>query len=93
MAEIPHCELEKYHNEAIRNNLEYRIMYQMEVMREEIMMHLPRTPIEETEQNIVPPKPPFQIDITTQLWGQVQSLESRLNEHLKSKTDRKRDKL
>ena len=77
-----HAELERYHYEAVRDNLEYRMTGQIEIMREEILMHIPRAPIEETEQNIVPPEPIILIDSITQLQGQILYLRHKLEQHI-----------
>ena len=40
--EIPHCELERWHYEAVRDCLEYRLAGLVDVYLEEIAMNMPR---------------------------------------------------
>lgn len=77
-----HAELQKYHYEAVRDNLEYRILGQMDVMREQIGLEMPRVPIEETKMDVITPEPTAQVNNIIQLRGQVLYLQNKINAHL-----------
>ncbi len=54
--EKSHSELQRYHYEAVRDSLEYRMTGLMEIMREELLMAMPRVPIDVPEMGTEIPK-------------------------------------
>lgn len=83
--EISHAELEAEHYKAVRDNLEYRMIGQMEVMREELMMqmpcYLPHT--ESTEPLPTPAWDKKQWDTVQQLQAEVRGWRQKHAEALK----------
>ena len=60
MAEIGNAELQQYHYKALREDPEYLMDFKLEILREELMMQMPRVPdisgieqrLEQLERNI-----------------------------------------
>ena len=93
MNEIPHCEMQKYHYEAIRTNPFYALACQLDVLREEMMLNMPVYPREPEPIEPSIPEPEWstrQWDTILQLKAMILHLEKRLNElELRTKKRRK----
>ncbi|KKK77615.1 hypothetical protein LCGC14_2851800 [marine sediment metagenome] len=90
MGEIPHCELQKYHNRAVRESPEYRFALQLDEMRMQLepalaTLETMNIPQELEERQIVEPQ------WTKRQWGVVNQLRSEVA-YLHSKVIKIREK-
>ena len=81
--ETTHGDLQQYHNEAVRDNPEYRMEGLLDVRMEEMADHLP-TQIEAPDLVATPQEPwaASQWDIVNQCRAEMLYLKQKLNEHL-----------
>ena len=71
MTELPHAELQKYHYQAVHNDLSYRIAGQIEARLDEIEIATPQPPPPPQEE---PEWTKGQWDVIRQLQGEVRYL-------------------
>ena len=81
MTEISHGELQKYHNQEVRDNPQYRMEGLLEARVEEMMANIPTFEPAEVAA-LQEPWAASQWDIINQVRAEMLYLKQKLNEHL-----------